>query len=359
MLSTVRTVGPKPARLNWLGGHGQHEGCSLEFTQCHLVSNWRMLGPNCTALWLHGVGSRLQDESIVKIGQRTEIKMTIGRTLVADFLRARRENLQPEDVGLPRDPNRRVSGLRRSEVADLAGISAEYYVRLEQGRDHQPSEQVLAALGRALRLDDDGFAYLQRVARGIPIIQSSAAPRSDIPTSVVQLLDQWSHTPAYVSDANHDVLCANALARVMAPGYLDSGSNLLFSVFASDNEAERTAEWESTARSLVDSLRFGSDPADRRLQEIVGTLSVRDRRFRRMWADHNPRPLISGTMPLRVEPLGLVNFNWQTLEVPGQHGHYLTTFFGAPGSRVEVAIAYIADEIASGAGAAIGRDIAS
>lgn len=277
--------------------------------------------------------------------------MTTGRTLAADFLRARREQLQPEDVGLPRDANRRVPGLRREEVAELAGISAEYYVRLEQGRDHQPSEQVLSALARALLLDDDGFAYLQRVSRTVPTIAPIETRRPDVAPSVLQLLDQWSHTPAYVSDSNHDILCANAPARALAPGYLDTGSNMLLSVFAVVDTAERSADWEESARALVDALRFHGDPADRRLQEIVGTLSVRDRGFRRMWAGHTARPLVSGITPAFVEPLGWVEFNWQTLEIPGQSGHFLTTLFGAAGSRAAAAIAYLA--------ASIKRDIAS
>jgi transcriptional regulator with XRE-family HTH domain len=276
--------------------------------------------------------------------------MTTGRSLVADFLRARRESLQPEEVGLPRDANRRVPGLRREEVAELAGISAEYYVRLEQGRDHQPSEQVLASLSRALRLDDDGFAYLQRVSRAAPVAARAESPGPRLAASVRHLLDQWSHTPAYVSDGNHDVLGANAAARAMAPGYLEEGSNMLLSVFASAETAERTADWEAAATARVDSLRFNGDPADPRLQEIVGTLSVRDRGFRRMWARHNPRPLISGVTPSFVEPLGWVEFNWQTLEVPGRRGHFLTTFFGPSGSRADAAIAYLA--------ASISRDIA-
>jgi transcriptional regulator with XRE-family HTH domain len=277
--------------------------------------------------------------------------MPTGRTLVADFLRARREQLQPEDVGLPRDANRRVPGLRREEVAELAGISAEYYVRLEQGRDHQPSEQVLASLGRALHLDDDGFAYLQRVSRVVPVILPTEPSRPRVSASVRHLLDQWSHTPAYVSDSNHDVLCANASARAMAPGYLETGSNLLISVFESPGGADRSHDWEIAAQSLVDALRFNGDPADRRLQEIVGTLSVRDRGFRRMWAAHSARPLISGVTPAFVAPLGWVDFNWQTLEVSGQRGLFLTTFFGAPGSRAAGAIAYLA--------ASASRDIAS
>ena len=279
--------------------------------------------------------------------------MTTARTLVADFLRARREQLQPEDVGLPRDPNRRVPGLRREEVANLAGISAEYYVRLEQGRDHQPSDQVLSSLGRALHLDDDGVTYLQRVSRAAPVLHPEPQPQPRIAASVLQLLDQWSHTPAYISDSNHDVLCANASARAMAPGYLEAGSNMLLSVFADADgaNAERTADWEITASALVDSLRFHGDPADRRLHEIVGTLSVRDRGFRRLWANHNARPLISGVTPSYVDPIGWVDFNWQTLEIPGHRGAFLTTFFGAAGSPAAAAIAYLA--------ASIKRDMAS
>ena len=296
--------------------------------------------------------------------------MTTGRTLIADFLRARREQIQPDDVGLPRDPHRRVPGLRREEVADLAGISAEYYVRLEQGRDHQPSDQVLAALGRALLLDDDAFSYLKRIARESPALRAVPQPPPRISPSVLQLLAQWSHTPAYVSDRNHDVMAANASARALAPGYLDVGSNLLLGVFGDTVADEKVGDWDVAARSLVDSLRFHGDPSDPRLQEIVGTLSVRNRDFRRMWAHHNPRPQVSGVTPSYVAQLGWVDFNWQTLEVPGQRGLFLTTFFGTPGSRAAAAIAYLAATVRAdpaplaaqafeAPAAAISRDIAS
>jgi transcriptional regulator with XRE-family HTH domain len=296
--------------------------------------------------------------------------MTTGRTLVADFLRARRELVQPDEVGLPRDPHRRVPGLRREEVAELAGISAEYYVRLEQGRDHQPSDQVLAALARALRLDDDAFSYLKRVARESPVLRAVPTLPPLVSPSVLQLLAQWSHTPAYVSDRNHDVLAANASARALAPGYLEAGSNLLLGVFAETDPDERVDDWNIAARSLVDSLRFHGDPSDPRLQEIVGSLSVRNRDFRRMWAHHNPRPQVSGVTPSHVAQLGWVEFNWQTLEVPGQRGLFLTTFFGTPGSRAAAAIAYLAATVRADStapsvqaldvpAASINRDIAS
>lgn len=251
-----------------------------------------------------------------------------GRQQLAEFLRARRELLQPEDVGLPRDPGRRVAGLRRDEVAALAGISVDYYLRLEQARGHQPSDQVLAALARALRLDPDADQHLRRIVhRGPPPL------RADVPIGdgVARLLAEWTRTPAYVSDANLDVLAANDAARALAPGYLEPGGNLLLAVFEAGAPFDAEA-WEDTARGLIAALRYQADPADPRFQQVLGRLSVGHRRFRTLWARHEARPLTSGSGLHLVEPHGVIRLLWQTLEIPREPGRFLTTFFAEPGT---------------------------
>ena len=268
--------------------------------------------------------------------------MTAQRTPLAEFLRARRELLQPEDVGLERDEPRRVPGLRREEVAGLAGISAEYYLRLEQGRDHQPSEQVLGALGRALQLDELSQVYLHRLAHPV---RSSASTRSrrTVSDSVLRLLESWSHTPAYVSDRNHDILAVNPLAASLAAGALEPGTNLLLAVFAMRQGAPHPKEWTATAERMVAALRFHADRSDPRMHEIVGTLSVKDREFRRMWALHDARPQTTGTTLHHLADYGWIEFRFQTFEVPGESGQFLTTFFGDPGSQAEAVAAELAE----------------
>lgn len=274
-------------------------------------------------------------------------------TPLGEYLRARRELIQPHQVGIEVQPGRRVPGLRREEVAELAGVSPDYYLRIEQGRDRRPSEQVLTSLARALLLDDDSRQYLLRLARPRPFIRR-VPDDGRVSDGVAQLLTQWDHTPAYVTDANQNILAANALVDGIAPGILVPGTNMLVSGFESYAELVATASggsaeeldvlarWEHTLRELTASMRYYGDPDDPRLQEIVGALSARYRLFRTIWAEHDARPHISGVTRAFVPPLGWVDFRWQTLEIPRTAGQFITTFFGEPGSPAAQAIAYLA-----------------
>ena len=266
---------------------------------------------------------------------------------LAHFLRARREALQPEDVGLPRGTGRRVPGLRREEIADRAGISVDYYLRLEQGRDRQPSEQVVRALSRALMLGPDASTYLTRIANrsSIPLSEDCSA----VHDSIRQLLERWSHTPAYVSDRNLDVLASNAAARSLAPTYYRPGTNLLLAAFDASTSPHPRHEWETTTARLVSALRFHADPADPRLHEILGELSVRSRPFRRLWARHEVQRHPTGEGAYDIAPFGWVSLRWQVLDIPGTPGHFVTTFFADPGSPGARAL----DELVARAGAAV------
>ncbi|TAJ49384.1 MAG: helix-turn-helix domain-containing protein [Herbiconiux sp.] len=274
--------------------------------------------------------------------------MSSDRTPLADFLRARRESIQPEQVGLPREPGRRVPGLRREEVAALAGISPEYYLRLEKGRDHQPSDQVLGSIARAFRLDTDARTYLFRLVRPWPPLRRPPASRP-VDRGLLELLEQWTTTPAYLFDRNHDVLAANALARVIAPGLLEPGENLVMAAFERDSPSRTDSlTWEPEARGLVAALRYHGDPGDPRLQEIVGTLSARSRSFRRIWERHEARPQSTGVTVHPVEPFGVLELHWQSFQLPGDAGQFLTTFFAQPGTPTAAALAELAQGIARG-----------
>jgi transcriptional regulator with XRE-family HTH domain len=265
------------------------------------------------------------------------------RAELAEYLRARRSSLNPIDLGLAAEPRRRVRGLRREEVADRAGISLEYYVRLEQGRNHQISEQVLSSLARALLLDDDGRAYLYRLALPSPsdLPRSEAAqPVSDV---VMKLLDQWSETPAYVFDSNQDIVVVNDLAAALSPGYSVRGNNLVLMLFTATTEQRENAEWRDTAERAVAALRFHGDATDPRMAEVVESLSLTDADFRRMWAGHQARPLSSGIARNFVPDFGWVDLPWQILDIPG--GYFLNVALIEPGTRAGAAIAQVAASV--------------
>lgn len=261
---------------------------------------------------------------------------------LGDYLRARRALVQPEDVGVVREPGRRVRGLRREEVAKLAGISAEYYLRLERGRDHQPSDQVLKTLAKALQLDDEAAAYMRRLAHAD---QSSSAddPAPGVDDAVRSLLAQWQHTPAFVMDRNQDIILSNPLAAALGPVYMEPGANLVLRIF---DEASRkyAADWERTAERVVAALRLHAHPRDPRLQEIVGELSVTDADFARLWARHDVAEQRTGLSRHWIDTLGWTEFRWQNFTIPGS-SHILVAFWAEPGTPAAAAVEYLAAQV--------------
>jgi len=251
---------------------------------------------------------------------------------LGDYLRARRAALQPSDVGFSDLPGRRVEGLRRDEVARLAGISQEYYLRLEQGRDRHPSDHILQALAQALRLSNNAVKYMQRLVA----IQTGGARFTDpnnvtsaIDRSMKGLLGQWAQTPAYITDRNQTVVASNRLSTSLLPGMLEPGMNLPVVVFGSRwRSVDRN--WEETARTTAAELRFNSDPEDKELQHIVGLLSLRDPDFRRLWARHEAHPQYVGMAMLTLPGFGQVDFTRQALLVPDHRRHVLTVLHAEP-----------------------------
>ncbi|RMI28296.1 helix-turn-helix transcriptional regulator [Nocardia stercoris] len=212
----------------------------------------------------------------------------VDRRELAEFLRTRRERLQPADVGLPTGINRRTPGLRRQEVAQLAGISIEYYIRMEQARGAKPSRQVLAALARALLLTVDERDYLYRIAEENP--PAVTGPIRTVPDSVRIMLDTMRGTPAYVVDATYDILAWNTSAVPMIGDVSTKPAddrNMVRWVFR-NQVPNWTTEAERFARSTVADLRAayarytGHPGLARLVTELLGTSP----RFAQMWSDH-------------------------------------------------------------------------
>jgi transcriptional regulator with XRE-family HTH domain len=267
--------------------------------------------------------------------------------LIGEYLRARRELIRPQDVGIP-DPSsrRRVPGLRREEVAMLAGVSSDYYVRLEQGRDQHPSSQVLDALARALQLDDDATAHLHRLATPTPRRRKTQRPEKP-PAGILQLIASWSETPAYVHGRYMDVLAANPIATALFPYYV-KGENLVRTAFLDPRVRDLYRDWEHLTETTVAGLRalVGPDVDDPRLNELVGELSVRSERFRRLWARHDVRPKRSGTTRIDHPLVGPLELSYEKLPIPDTDRQILGVYHAAPGTTSAQALALLASAAA-------------
>lgn len=249
---------------------------------------------------------------------------------LGEFLRARRQLVTPKDVGIEAGGFRRVPGLRREEVATLAGISADYYLRLEQGRDRNPSTQVLEALARVLRLDAPAAAHLLRLAGRLPPPVPSDVL---VPDSIVELIEGWPNNPAYVMSKFTDVLAVNALAAALSPNYR-VGVNMLRAVFLDPAERELRRDWESLTEESVAVLRAnaGADLSDPRLVELVTEVSSASERFRALWSRHDVQPKRSRTHHLTHPVVGDLTLVSNKLLISGTDGLMLVVLHAAPGS---------------------------
>jgi len=200
---------------------------------------------------------------------------------LGDYLRARRQQVHPEDVGLVAGARRRVAGLRREELAMLAGISAEYYLRLEVGRDNNPSDQVVDALARALRLDTKATQHLHNLAR--PARSHTFDPATAQAYALPDLIDEFS-MPAIVANRYEEVLAANPIARALSPEYAP-GRNFLRWRLLDPAARELYVDWDEATTSLVNGLRdlSGACPEDPRMRALVAELSAESALFRELW----------------------------------------------------------------------------
>lgn len=268
------------------------------------------------------------------------------RAELSEFLKSRRARLLPEDVGLPPfGGRRRVPGLRREELAQLAGVSVDYYVRLEQGRNPHVSEAVLDAVARALRLDGTEHAHLRNLARPVngrrrPV----ASPQAQrVPIGLLRMLDALDALPAYILGRCGDILAWNRLAAALLgdPGQLRPDQrNMARMVFLDDAARSLYVDWEYKAAGMVALLRFeaGRHPDDPRLAELVGELTIKSEDFRRLWAKQGVAQKIRGSMPFDHPVVGPLELTFETLRAPDDEDLMLVTYTAEPASEAEEAL---------------------
>lgn len=268
--------------------------------------------------------------------------------LLGDFLRARRELVGPAERGLPDLGTRRVAGLRREEVAMLAGVSAEYYIRLERGRDRHPSGQVIDALSGVLGLDEESRTYFASLAtpeirpRRPPTRSEQASP------SVIRLMEAMPGVPTFVLGRVHDVLAYNRLAELLC-GTLPT--NMLRHVFLDESARRMYPDWDDVAAESVAALRAsaGADLDDPALTALVGELTLKSNEFSRLWSRHEVRAKTSGTKRLISPDLGLVELTWESLSVTSAPGQLVVSYFAEPGSASDLALQSLARQVDRGA----------
>ena len=260
--------------------------------------------------------------------------MTAQGNALGDYLRARRAQVRPEDVGLVAGARRRVRGLRREELAILAGISAEYYLRLEQGRDKNPSQQILDALARTLQLDIKGTEYLYQLAG------SSRGRQPDLETAadgLDALIDQFQ-MPAIIANRYQDVLAANAIACALSPGFVP-GQNFLRWRLVEPAAREFFVDWDDATDIVVSGLRevAGGASNDHRMRTLVAELSSVSSRFRELWAraEVGYRP---GLTHVRHPVVGELYLHRYRLSIPHSGGQHVIIFSAEPDSPTAEAL---------------------
>ena len=233
---------------------------------------------------------------------------------LGSYLRARRALVTAEQVGLPPGANRRVPGLRREEVALLAGISADYYLRLERGRDKNPSAQVLESLARVLHLDELEQEYLLGLAAPRPRPQRRRNPER-VPARLHELLASVQ-VPAFVEGRAFDVLASNRLAVTLSPR-LQPGYNRLRSLLLDPEEQSFQQDWTRSAEGFIAAFRksIGDDTDNPRFVELVGELALSSERFRTLWARHDVRSLEGGTTTVNHPVVGELRLHRDKLPV--------------------------------------------
>jgi transcriptional regulator with XRE-family HTH domain len=268
---------------------------------------------------------------------------------VGEYLRARRQLVRPEDAGITDSGRRRVAGLRRDEVARLAGISTEYYTRLEQGRDHHPSRQVLDAVARALLLDDDATAHLQSLAEPEPARRRLQTCPERVQPGIQQLLASWNTTPAYVQGRRMDVLAANPLMTALSPMFTP-GTNILRAAFLDSAVADLFVDRETILEGIVSGLRalVGPQTDDPQLAELLEELSSKSPDFQRLWSRHDVRPHIGdGTHRMHHPQAGKLELHYVKFHVTGADRQLLMIYQADAGSTSEKGLSLLASIAAS------------
>ncbi|MFF5548399.1 helix-turn-helix domain-containing protein [Streptomyces olivaceoviridis] len=275
--------------------------------------------------------------------EQPDASVVTGRPLdrraeLSEFLRSRRARLKPEDVGLAAfGRHRRVPGLRREELAQLAGVSVAYYTRLEQGNGRNVSAEVLGSIARALRLTDAEHAHLTHLAKPKAHKKKPAARQQQVRGALRQLLDTMEGVPAYVVGRRSEILAWNRMAVALFGdwGELPLGErNWARLVFLRPAYRELFVDWEQKAIDIVCALRMdaGCDPDDARLSVLVGELSVKSEEFRRLWATHDVKEKSHGVKQLHHPLVGDLALNFESFRLTDGSEQSLVTYHADPGS---------------------------
>ncbi|MBB2899356.1 transcriptional regulator with XRE-family HTH domain [Kineococcus radiotolerans] len=279
------------------------------------------------------------EERTVRRTTRGSTARTVEHTSLGDFLRSARAAARPEALGLPADPvpgARRVTGLRREEVAQLAGVSVDYYTRLEQGRHSTPSAAVLDALARALQLDAAARAHLGDLTG--PVRRSPERVQVQrVRPALAQLLASLVDHPAFIVGRRTDVLAANALARALMTDWQRLPArerNYTRWLLLDPAAREVHRDWEQVAAEAVGALRLdaGRHPDDPLLNELVGELTIKSEPFRTWWNAHRVHERTHGTKRLQHPAIGAITIRFQALTLPGEADQTLFLYTTDPGS---------------------------
>lgn len=283
---------------------------------------------------------------------------------VREFLATRRAKITPERAGLPAfGGNRRVPGLRREEVALLAGVSIDYYVRLERGRLAGASDEVLAAVARALQLDDAERAHLHDLAaaqRRRPARRPRGS-RGTVPAGIQRVLDSMTDAPAFVRNGRLDILAVNRLGRALyAPLFAGDAPrpvNIARFQFLDPAGRDFFPDWEAALNTTVSLLRTeaGRAPHDSELTGLIGELVTRSDEFRTAWAKHNVRLHHTGRKPFRHPEIGDLVLDFDTMELPARPGLTLTAYSAEPGTAAHDALRLLSAWAATEDAAAVTR----
>jgi transcriptional regulator with XRE-family HTH domain len=270
---------------------------------------------------------------------------------VREFLITRRARITPQQAGLPAyGANRRVKGLRREEVAMLAGVSVDYYTRLERGNLAGASESVLDALARALQLDEAERAHLFDLARAAHGSSGAAGRRPGsgrVRPGVQRVLDAMGGAPAWIRNGRADVLAANSLGRALyAPVFDDPvrPANTARFTFLSPQAREFYRDWDRTSRDMVAVLRAaaGRDPYDKALSDLVGELSTRSEAFRSRWAAHDVLFHRTGRKDLHHPVAGDLDLTYEAFELPSDPGLTMLVYTAEPDTPTAQALGFLA-----------------
>lgn len=271
---------------------------------------------------------------------------------IKDFLMTRRAKITPDQVGLPTGSRRRVAGLRREEVAMLAGVSAEYYVQIERGHVAGVSDEVLHAVAGALQLDETETSHLFDLARAAARRPGRRPPRrqssAGISPALQGILDALVGAPAFVQNGHLDVLATNALGAVLYADVVERASveppNLARFVFLDERAAELFPQWDRAADDVVALLRVeaGRSPFSRDLTDLVGELATRSEEFRVRWASHDVRAHRRGMKTFHHRAVGELTLRYEGLVVDGSPGTALYAFTAEPGTPAHDALQLLA-----------------